>query len=229
MDDQKEQRGVTIATAVFGLLTFISMPITMVFYFVAVDENDIPSVSNVLARTLVSVLSLLFVVIFFAGLARTLRNLTDGFNYLVSLMCTIVYIWAATALVAHSLEAGGVLNPSGDAVDATQDGVLAQGNYLLYGSIGRVLMTAFMTIAFVVTLKTKILPRWTAYLALGIAILNAAFIPSMFFGTNANRFYSAIGWGNSAVAASAFVWWVLAVSVVLLIRVGSHKRAASNP
>jgi hypothetical protein len=30
------------------------------------------------------------------------------------------------------------------------------------------------------------------------------------------QFYSAHGWGNSALAGSLIIWWMLAVSVVLL-------------
>jgi hypothetical protein len=38
----------------------------------------------------------------------------------------------------------------------------------------------------------------------------------MFFGTNAGKFYSAIGWGNSALVAGMFSYWVLAVSIIII-------------
>jgi hypothetical protein len=75
------------------------------------------------------------------------------------LIFNTVCIYIATNFVAHSLEAGSVLNHQGIAVDATQDGILAQGNYLLYGSIGRIITATYMTGMSIVTLQTKIFPK----------------------------------------------------------------------
>jgi hypothetical protein len=52
--------------------------------------------------------------------------------------------------------------------------------------------------------------------ALIIAIINIAFIPSMFFGTNAGDFYSAVGWGNSALTASLYIYYILIMSIIML-------------
>ena len=219
MNSQKEFNQVILTTAIFGILTFALVPVTVGLYFIYEE----PPVWNVLARALISILSLLFTVVFFTGFLYTTKKLTKDYYWLLTLMFALVCIWTATAFVAHSLEAGGVLNPKGISPDPTQEGILAQGNYLLYGSIGRVLMTAFMFLIFFITIKTKIFPKWTAWLALSIAVVNAFFIPSMFFGTNAADFYSAIGWGNSAVSASLFTIWMLAVSITMLV-----KRRALN-
>jgi hypothetical protein len=138
-------------------------------------------------------------------------------------MYNTVCICIAVNFVAHSLEAGGVLNPEGAAVDATQDGLLAQGNYLLYGSISRLLMATYMGIIGIITFKTKIFPKWTGWMAIIIGLINLTFVPSMFFGTNAGDFYSAVGWGNSAVAASLFTWWIVAVSIILIKNRNGYK------
>jgi hypothetical protein len=45
----------------------------------------------------------------------------------------------------------------------------------------------------------------------------------MFFGINAGDFYSAVGWGNSALAASLFTWWVLIISIVLIKNKNKYK------
>jgi hypothetical protein len=47
---------------------------------------------------------------------------------------------------------------------------------------------------------------------------NLFFLPSLYFGTDPSRFYSAHGWGNSAFAASFIVYWILAASILLLRR-----------
>ena len=215
-------------TAVFGILSFATLPVTVMLYFMYTDEAVAPPVWNVLLRTLISIFALLFTVVFFSGFKHTLKSVTKDCYWPVSLMYTLVCIWVATAFVAHSLEAGGVYNPDGAAVDATQDGVLAQGNYLLYGSIGRMLMAAFMVLAGLVTFKTKIFPKWTGWVAVAIGAVNAAFIPSMFCGTNAGDFYSAIGWGNSAVAAGLFTVWVFIISIVMLKDKHKYAPLAGN-
>jgi hypothetical protein len=52
--------------------------------------------------------------------------------------------------------------------------------------------------------------------AYAIAAVNLAFVPSLYFGDHAATLYSALGWGNSALAASLTAWWVFAVAVTLL-------------
>jgi hypothetical protein len=220
MEIINELKQVIQITGVFGILSFATILISMVLYFMCKDK---PPVWNVLLRTLVSLFCLLFVLIFFTGFQYILKNITKGQSWLITLMYTTVCIYTATNFVAHSLEAGGVLNPKGMAIDATQEGLLAQGNYLLYGSIGRLLMATYMIIISIITFKTGIFPGWTGWVALIISIVNIIFIPSMFFGTKTSDFYSAIGWGNSAVAASAFIWWVLIISIILIKNVHTYR------
>ena len=202
-------------TGLFGVLAFVTVPVSMVLYFM---YSGVPPVWNVLLRTLVALFSLLFELVFFTGFQKILKTRSPKHDWLITLMYQTVCICIAINLVAHSLEAGGVFNPEGAAVDATQDGLLAQGNYLLYGSISRLLMAVFLTIICIITLTSTVFPAWTGWLALVIGVINMLFVPSMFFGTNAGDFYSAIRWGNSALAASLFTWWILCIGILLLRR-----------
>jgi hypothetical protein len=220
MENIKDFRKMVKITGIFGILTFLTVPITMVLYFM---YSGIPPVWNVLLRTSAALFNLLFELIFFTGFQQITKKISKENNWLIILMYNTVCICIAVNFVAHSLEAGGVLNPAGTAIDATQEGLLAQGSYLLYGSISRLLMAAFMIINGIITFKTKIFPNWTGWLAAIIGIINLAFFPSMFFGTNAGDFYSAIGWGNSAVAASLFTWWTLIVGIILLKNKNEYK------
>jgi hypothetical protein len=220
MENIKDFRHMVKITGIFGILAFLTVPVSMVLYFM---YSGVPPIWNVLLRTLVALFSLLFELIFFTGFQQTIKKITKENNWLIVLMYNTVCICIATNFVAHSLEAGGVLNPEGAAVDATQDGLLAQGNYLLYGSIGRLLMATYMGIIGIITFKTKIFPKWTGWMAIIIGIINLTFVPSMFFGTNAGDFYSAVGWGNSAVAASLFVWWIMVVSIILIKNKNEYK------
>jgi hypothetical protein len=213
MDKLNELGQIVKITGIFGILSFSTIPVSMVLYFM---HKDVPPVWNVLLRTLISLFSLLFILIFFTGFQYILKNISQEYDWLITLMYSTVCICIGINFVAHSLEAGGVFNPDGIAIDATQDGLLAQGNYLLYGSISRLLMATYMIIISIITFGIKIFPVWTGWIALIIGIINIVFIPSMFFGTKTSAFYSAIGWGNSAFAASIFEIWILIISILLL-------------
>jgi len=200
-------------TGIFGVVSFVMTQISIILYFI---YSGTPPIWNVLLRSLITGIYLMFILVFFAGFQHLIRRNNDNHHWLATLVFSAACIFVTTNLITHSLEAGAVLNPEGIPVDATQDGLLAQANYLLYGSFGRIITATFMFPVGVITFRTKILPRWTGWMAYIIAVINVAFIPSLFFGTNAGDFYSAIGWGNSALAASLFTYWVLAVSIVLL-------------
>jgi hypothetical protein len=43
-------------------------------------------------------------------------------------------------------------------------------------------------------------------------------VPSIYFGGNPENFYSAVGWGTTAFAGSLVLYWVIAVSIILLKR-----------
>jgi len=64
--------------------------------------------------------------------------------------------------------------------------------------------------------RTRLMPVWTGRFAYAIALLNLAFVPSLYFGRDAAQFYSAVGWGTTAFAPGVIVWWILAVSVTML-------------
>jgi L-lactate permease len=49
-----------------------------------------------------------------------------------------------------------------------------------------------------------------------LALINLAFIPSMFFGPDATQFYSAVGWGTTATIPVLVVCWILVASVILI-------------
>ncbi|WOX23500.1 hypothetical protein [Streptomyces solicathayae] len=82
----------------------------------------------------------------------------------------------------------------------------------------RLLTAILLTAAGYAILRSGTLPRWTGRLAYAVAIVNLAFVPSLFFGTDAADFYSAVGWGNTAMTAALVVYWALAVGITVLKR-----------
>ncbi len=101
-------------------------------------------------------------------------------------------------------------------LDPTIDGPLAEGNILIHGSIKRMLTVVLLVPAGFAVRRTGILPAWLGWTAHLIALFNLVFVPSLYFGKDASRFYSAIGWGNSAFCASFLAYWILAAGIAML-------------
>ena len=87
---------------------------------------------------------------------------------------------------------------------------------LLHGSVGRILTAVLLAAAGYAILHTTALPAWAGWSAYIIAGVNLAFVPSLYFGPDAAQFYSAVGWGNSALTASLLVYWVTAIGIAVL-------------
>ncbi|MFG2990324.1 hypothetical protein ACGFZK_13715 [Streptomyces sp. NPDC048257] len=136
----------------------------------------------------------------------------------VAVVDTAGLAYVTVTPVAASVEAGIVLENPGGRLDPAVDGPLAHANMLMHGSAARLLTAVLLTAAGYAILRAGVLPRWTGYPACAIAAVHLAFVPSLFFGTDAACFYSAVGWGNTALTAALLVYWAFAVGIALLRR-----------
>jgi hypothetical protein len=76
--------------------------------------------------------------------------------------------------------------------------------------------TLFLSSSGIAILRGRLMPRWLGVSAWILALINLAFIPSMFFGPDAAQFYSAVGWGTTATIPVLVVCWILAASIILI-------------
>jgi hypothetical protein len=192
-----------------GILGVVSIP----FYFVYAGP---PPVWNVFARNLLTILATAILLVFFAGLRHHLSRVEPAIEWIASLIFGTAVTYVAVVLVAVSLEAGAVYARPDGTVDPTTDGVLAYANVLLHGTITRTLDVVLMAALGYAILRSGALPRALGWAAYAIAVANLAFVPSLFFGKDVTAFYSADGWGNSALTASLIIYWTFAAGVVLL-------------
>ena len=86
----------------------------------------------------------------------------------------------------------------------------------MFGSIGRLMTTLFLSASGFAILRGRLMPAWLGWLAWIIAVVNLAFVPAMFFGSDAAQFYSAVGWGTTATAPCLVLCWILIVSIILI-------------
>jgi hypothetical protein len=209
MSDDAIRRVMGWSGIIFGVGTLASVPLYFVY-------SGAPSASNVLTRNFITLLMIALLVIFFSSLSHLIRRARDDSEWLASLIYGAAVLFLGIALVAAAMETGAVfLTPDGS-VDPTIDGPLAAANVLMHGSIKRLLTALILLPAGYAILHTRVLPRWAGWSAYVVALCNLAFVPSLYFGTDVTKFYSAHGWGNSALTGSLIGYWVFAVGIAAL-------------
>jgi hypothetical protein len=177
-----------------------------------------PSALNVLTRSLLNLVLCGAFFVFLAGLRHLIRSADPAYDWLASLILGVGVAYLTVTLVAVSLEAGVVLEHPEGTLDPTIHGPLAHGSMLIHGSIGRLLTALLLSAAGYGILRTRALPRWAGRSAYVVAAVNLAFVPSLYFGTDAARFYSAVGWGTSALVNGLIIYWAMAVGIATLRR-----------
>lgn len=200
---------------IFGLLTGLAVLFTIPLYFI---YSGPPPAWNVLTRALITLVSLASMLVFVACLSSLIRRTDVTLDWLASVVYGAGVLYVAIALVATAHETGVVFGAPDGTLDPTTDGLLAHANILMHGSIKRLLTAVMLVPAGYAVHRAKMLPGWVAWSAYVIAASNLAFVPSLFFGVDVTRFYSAHGWGNSAFVGGLLGYWILAVGVVSLVR-----------
>ena len=200
---------------IFGLMVGLGVMLTIPLYFI---YPGAPPAWNVLTRDLLNLLVLASMLIFFACFSHLIRRADATLDWLASIFYGAAILFLAVAFVSIANEAGVVFGDPSGTLDPTIDGVLAQANILMHGSIRRLLTVVMLVPAGYAVLRTRMLPGWVGWSAYVIAACNLVFVPSLYFGTDVTKFYSAIGWGNSAFVASFLGYWILAVGIASLRR-----------
>ncbi|MEU8390323.1 hypothetical protein [Micromonospora sp. NPDC048843] len=219
MTDAQIRRLMGICGIAAGVLAAVGVPLYFLY-------SGAPPASNVLTRILLNLLMCAALLVFLTGLRHLIRNAGTSFEWLANLTFGAGLAYVTVTLVAASIEAGVVLERPDGTLDPTVDGPLAHANMLLHGSVARLLTAVTLFAAGYAILRSGALPRWAGRSAYTVAAVNLAFVPSLFFGTDAAQFYSAVGWGNTALTAALLVYWAFAVGVAVLLRSprNSHDR-----
>ena len=194
-----------ICAVLVGALSLVMVPLYFVY-------SGPPPANNVLTRDLLTVVVFTLFLVFSTGLRRLLGGV--GLVGDIASMAGLVY--AATTLVAASLETGVALEYPDGSKDPTIDGPLANGMALLHGPVARLLVAAFLLALAAAVHRTWVLPKWVRTGSVLLAVVNLAFVPSLFFGMNPAHFYAANGWGSTASIGAVNMIWVGAVGVAML-------------
>lgn len=197
-------------TGTCGLLVAVLSLVMIPLYFI---YSGPPPADNVLLRNLVTVLVLTFLAVFAIGLRRTLGH-PVGLAADIAAGAGMTY--AGMTFVAASLETGVALQYPDGTRDPTTDGPLAHGMVLLHGPVARCLIATFLLALAIAVIRSGVLPRWVATGSVILALINLAFLPSLFFGMDPSNFYAANGWGSTASIGGLNMLWIGAVGVAIL-------------
>ncbi|WP_255955647.1 hypothetical protein [Streptomyces odontomachi] len=202
MDETTARR----VTGIAALATAATLIIEVPLYFV---YSGPPPDWNVLSRLLIGITALTCLIVLVTAFRELVRRVNPEHEWAGTLACAAGLVYATVTLVSHGLEAGAVI-ATDHSIDPT---ITVDGTYILYGSIGRLLLALFLTSVGFAISRTRLLPRWTHRSAYVLAAVNLAFVPSLFFGNDPAHFYAANGWGTTASMGALLSYWLLALGV----------------
>lgn len=198
---------------IVGVLIGIGVTLVVPLYFIYPGP---PPEWDVFTRELINLMVLTLFLVFFACLSHLIREADVASGWLASIVFGAGLLYIAVGMVATAHETGVVYGSSGRLLDPTTDGPLADANILMHGSIKRLLTAVALVATARAVQRTQILPHWVASSAYVVALCNLLFVPSLFFGHDVTKFYSAVGWGNSALVGSFLGYWSLAAGIAAL-------------
>ncbi|WP_330346233.1 hypothetical protein OHA09_34165 [Streptomyces longwoodensis] len=191
-------------TGLAGIAAAVCFIVEVPLYFL---YSGPPPDANVLTRLLIGIVALAGLILFVTGFRELVKQVSPAHEWVGTVAFATGLVYATVTLVSSGLEAGAVI-ATDHPIDPT---ITVSGTYILYGSIGRLLLTLFLTAVGYGITRAHLLPRWTGRSAYVLAAVNLAFVPSLFFGNEPAHFYAANGWGSTALMGALLSYWLLAM------------------
>jgi len=193
-------------TGLAGIAAAVCFIIEVPLYFL---YSGPPPDANVLARLLIGIVALAGLILFVTGLRELIKQSHPAYEWVGTVAFATGLVYATVTLVSSGLEAGAVI-AADHPIDPT---ITVSGTYILYGSIGRLLLALFLAAVGHGATRAHLLSRWIGRSAYVLAAVNLAFVPSLFFGNTPAHFYAANGWGSTALMGALLSYWLLAAGV----------------
>ncbi|KUN41165.1 hypothetical protein AQJ30_04620 [Streptomyces longwoodensis] len=208
-------------TGLAGIAAAVCFIVEVPLYFL---YSGPPPDANVLTRLLIGIVALAGLILFVTGFRELLKQVSPAHEWVGTVAFATGLVYATVTLVSSGLEAGAVI-ATDHPIDPT---ITVSGTYILYGSIGRLLLALFLTAVGYGVTRAHLLPRWTGRSAYVLAAVNLAFVPSLFFGNEPAHFYAANGWGSTALMGALLSYWLLATGIATY-RSAVHRTPATAP
>lgn len=140
MTNLQAQRVMGISGLILGLTVLLTIPLFFIY-------SGPPPAWNVLTRDLITLVSMAAMLVFVACFSHQIRRADVTLDWVASIFYGAGMLFVAVTLVATAHEAGVVFGAPDGTLDPTTDGVLAQANILIHGSIKRLLMAVMLVSA----------------------------------------------------------------------------------
>ncbi|MGW1742433.1 hypothetical protein ACWCPQ_26910 [Nocardia sp. NPDC001965] len=176
-----------------------------------VDTGSLMPDGLILARTLFNFLALTLFLVFMSGIRPLITQADARYEWFGALAGTTGVAWTIVDMVAKGLE-GGTAIKTAARIDPTR----TVPTYLLYGTIGHLMLLVFGLAFGYAVLRSRALPRWIGWSSFAVAVLHLAGVPSMFFGYDSSQFYASNGWGAVAMFNGYTAIWLGIVGVAIL-------------
>lgn len=145
-------------TGIFGLVATLVSLTQLPLYFM---YTGAPPQWDILTRVMVSIIGSAILIVFLTGFRLVIRQVSREMEWASTLALVSGLMWLTFSSVAQSMEAGTAI-VSKIPVDPTVDGVLAPGQFLMFGSIGRLMTTLFLSASGFAILRGRFMPAWLA-------------------------------------------------------------------
>jgi hypothetical protein len=222
----QRMRRLTGVFALASVVLWISIfPLYMVkepavsLYDGAATAQELFRIQNVVfTRILLGLCLYVTLMVFAVGFRDLIRRTDAECEWVGTLIVAAMAVWTGVTLVANGLEGGAALDTLSGNADPSVVRALTMGYLLIYnGSIAFVMTGLFLAAAGYATFATRILPRWTGWLAYAGTVLCAVSMPAIYGGAvNPAGFYNAGGWGPAIIANFPPLLWFLVVGILLL-------------
>jgi hypothetical protein len=201
-----------------GIFPLYAMQHPVSVYDGAATAQELFRIQNVVFTRILLGLALYVTLMVFAVGFRDLARRADAeYEWVGTLIVVAMAVWTGVTLVANGLEGGAALDTLSGKADPSVVRALIIGYLLIYnGSIAFVMTGLFLAAAGYATFATRILPRWTGWLAYAATALCVLSIPAMYGGpVDTAGFYNAGGWGPVIIANFPPLLWFLVAGILL--------------
>lgn len=215
-------------TGAFGVASFVMFLLALPLYFLGPQPitrlQDTVQFSDSVRRastfiftraTLVDPLIMACLLVFLAGFRRLIRQARPDDEGVATLVFGAGLVAFTLELVGDALEGSAALDTSVKA-DPSVVRALMEGSFTFYGAIGLIMSALLLASAGYAIVESRVLPRWTGWVAYASAVVNLVAAPSIFGGTDYTGFYTATGWVTFIGQAAMTIWFLIA-SVSLLV------------
>ena len=172
----------------------------------------------VFTRILLGLALYVTLMVFAVGFRDLIRRADADYEWVGTLSVAAMTVWLGVTLVANGLEGAAALDTLTGHADPSVVRALSMGYILIYnGSIAFVMTAFYLAVAGYATFATRILPRWTSWLAYASAVLCVLSIPAIYGGpADPTGIYNAAGWGPAMIANFPPLLWFSAVGMILV-------------